>query len=440
MKRAVRPKPPCLPFALLAGGVALLPFAAGAQTPLVSSYSTRDGHIVSYVLGCASVDGTFTAQPCGISGYPIHVTVDGGGVGGGSGGTPTTAAGSASAQLVGVQGGGQGALPVTVSAAALPLPTGAATAANQPRLGADGGGLAHVTNPGVPDVPVSAQTLALGTAGNTVTIATGNAEGTLSFTVTGLSASGATLQPRAANDGGTVYGTASVFGGTAAAPNTAIVADGTYSMAIAGHTQVQLAVAAAGTGSATVKGNLSGASRLITLGNALPPGGSHLGSVNVDNLPAVQAVSAASLPLPAGAATAANQAALNTDGGSQVHVTNLPAMQLVSGTVNVGAFPQAARSSAWADASFSAGTAASVPAGLAAVAARTGLHVWNLGAATACLNYTAAAAASGSGCAAGSVPIPAGSAYLEDQPGNVSPEAISLVCAGSACPLTIKVR
>ena len=33
-----------------------------------------------------------------------------------------------------------------------------------------------------------------------------------------------------------------------------------------------------------------------------------------------------------------------------------------------------------------------------------------------------------------------GSAYLEDQPGNVSPEAISLVCTVAACPLTIKVR
>jgi hypothetical protein len=44
------------------------------------------------------------------------------------------------------------------------------------------------------------------------------------------------------------------------------------------------------------------------------------------------------LPLPTGAATAANQPALNGDGGALAHVTNFPATQVVSGTVtaNVG--------------------------------------------------------------------------------------------------------
>ncbi len=98
------------------------------------------------------------------------------------------------------------------------------------------------------------------------------------------------------------------------------------------------------------------------------------------------------------------------------------------------------RSAAWTDASFTATASATTPSALAAVAARAGLHVWNLGTVTVCLNYSAMAVASGGGCAVGSVPIPAGSAYLEDQAGNVSPEAISLVCAGASCPLTIKVR
>jgi hypothetical protein len=43
-------------------------------------------------------------------------------------------------------------------------------------------------------------------------------------------------------------------------------------------------------------------------------------------------VSAASLPLPAGAATSANQPALNGDGGSLAHVTNFPATQAVTPT------------------------------------------------------------------------------------------------------------
>ncbi len=53
-------------------------------------------------------------------------------------------------------------------------------------------------------------------------------------------------------------------------------------------------------------------------------------SVDVGNFPATQAVSAASLPLPSGAATAANQPALNADGGALAHVTNFPVTQAVS--------------------------------------------------------------------------------------------------------------
>lgn len=41
-------------------------------------------------------------------------------------------------------------------------------------------------------------------------------------------------------------------------------------------------------------------------------------------------IGATSLPLPAGASTAALQPALNADGGALVHVTNLPATQAVS--------------------------------------------------------------------------------------------------------------
>jgi hypothetical protein len=43
-------------------------------------------------------------------------------------------------------------------------------------------------------------------------------------------------------------------------------------------------------------------------------------------------VSATSLPLPAGAATAANQPAINADGGALAHVTNFPSTQAISAT------------------------------------------------------------------------------------------------------------
>ena len=48
-------------------------------------------------------------------------------------------------------------------------------------------------------------------------------------------------------------------------------------------------------------------------------------------------VTAAALPLPSGAATAALQPAINGDGGALAHVTNFPATQTVTGTVNVQA-------------------------------------------------------------------------------------------------------
>ena len=302
MNRAPRPKErPTIPLVLSLLG-ALLPAAVRAQSPMASTYATRDGRILGTVLSCPSQDGTFTAQPCGVGGAPLHVQVD-------SGPATTAAAvpGRASAQVIGVQGGGAGALPVAVAQSGtwtLALPSGA-----------------HVS----------------------------------------------------LDAGGNVIG--------------AVQQSGAW-------------------------------------------------SVNVGNLPATQAVSATALPLPAGAAVAALQPALNADGGALVHLAN----PLPAGTASIGTVVEANRSAAWLDASFTVTSTASSPAVLAAVASRIGLHVWNLGTATVCLNYTTTAQASGAGCAAGSVPIAAGSAWLEDQPGNVSPEAVSLVCAAASCPLTIKVR
>ena len=410
--------------AVVLAGAMLLPVAVRAQIPVSSTYATRDGRVVASVLGCASTDGSFTAQPCGVAGYPLHVQVDN------AGGAQTSSPGAASGQLTGVQGGGPGALPVAVSqsggwtlalpngshvmldaganviggvaqsgpwsvsvnnlpavravsAASLPLPAGAATAAGQPAINGDGGSLVHVMN-----LPT--------TQAVSGTVSVANLPATQAVTAASL--------PLPA-------------GAAIAASQPALNADGGALAHVANFPAMQ-----------AVSGSVS-------VGN-FPATQAVSGAVNVSNLPATQAVSAAALPLPAGAATAANQAAVNADGGSQVHLVNaLPAGGNTIGTVVV-----TNRSASWTDASFTATATANSPASLAAVAARVGLHVWNLGSATACLNYAATAAASGGGCAPGSVPIPGGSAYLEDQPGNVSPDAISLVCAGAACPLTIKVR
>ena len=393
---------------------------------MAQSYATRDGRAPTFVLACVSTDGTFSAQPCGVAGYPVHVVVDGGGgTGSAASTTPTTAPGTASAQLVGVQGGGANALPVSVTdsavaqvavqtqlaAAALGTPndaaaTSAGTVVAQLRriaallaampngaLNADGGQQVHVTNLATvqavtaPDVRMGAQSLPLNTAGNAVSFAL-NGQATLGLSFAGVSGSNATLLISGSSDGGVTYiNLPTYFPSNPAqyAINLYVVGDTAAQVPAAGLTSIRISVYVAGTGTAVIT--------------------------------------------PSAAA-----------GASVVAVANLPATQVVSGTINVGALPAAARSGAWVDASATITATATVPLGLASVTSRVGLHVWNLGTATACLNYTAAAATSGSGCATGSVPIAPGAAYLEDQPGNVSPEAISLVCTGASCPLTIKMR
>jgi hypothetical protein len=159
-------------------------------------------------------------------------------------------------------------LPATqgISAAALPLPAGAATAANQPALNADGGGLAHVTN----------------------------------FPATQTIAGAVT-----ANDGG-----AAITG--AAMPSGGLGLTGWLS---------------------AIWSKLSGTLAVSWTGQSVAATQSGAWSVAVNNLAATQAISAAALPLPAGAATAANQPALNADGGGVAHVTKFPATQTIAGAV-----------------------------------------------------------------------------------------------------------
>ena len=78
----------------------------------------------------------------------------------------------------------------------------------------------------------------------------------------------------------------------------------------------------------------------VTALPSLPAGSNAIGSVSVSNLPATQPVSAAALPLPTGAATAANQAAPGTAGTPSAAVLSVQgvaggAAQPVSGTLTV---------------------------------------------------------------------------------------------------------
>lgn len=224
-----------------------------------------------------------------------------------------------------------------VSAASLPLPAGAATAANQPALNADGGALAHVTNFPATQ-PVSAASLPLPTGaaqetgGNLATLAartpalgqatmansrpvviasdqsvnvmapdvrgTGtlnsatsnaaysvainNGEGTTSFAVTGLTASGATLGIEASDDGGTTW--AAVNG---IAPGTGVLfstltADQQFRVNSGGRTNVRLRVSATGTGTITIASNASSASSAVAMSSPLPAGTNLIGKCGID--------------------------------------------------------------------------------------------------------------------------------------------------------------
>ena len=91
-------------------------------------------------------------------------------------------------------------------------------------------------------------------------------------------------------------------------------------------------------GGVGIRGWLSG---LYGIGTSILTALGGILKVNVQNaslavtgtfFPATQPVSVIALPLPTGAATAANQPAINADGGALSHVMNFPAMQAISAT------------------------------------------------------------------------------------------------------------
>ena len=165
---------------------------------------------------------------------------------------------------------------------------------------------------------------------------------------------------------------------------------------------------------------------------------------HVTNFPATQPVSAASLPLPAGAAVSALQPALNADGGALAHVTNFPATQPVSAaalplpanaaqetggnlatiaaalagalTTQPAAHTTTANSTSG---TLTAGTAANI---LPANASRRKVVVTNNGSATMFLSWYGAAAANVG------IQVAAGASYFDDNPFNT---ALSAYCASA---------
>jgi hypothetical protein len=125
----------------------------------------------------------------------------------------------------------------------------------------------------------ASQTLNAATLNAAVTLQL-NGQGSVGFTFTGLTASGATLTYEQSNDGGTTWtGVNEVNAGTGI-PAATRTADGQTRVSVSGRTGLRVRVSTVGTGTITVATNISVREAIVTLGSPLPPGTNLIGGIN----------------------------------------------------------------------------------------------------------------------------------------------------------------
>lgn len=107
-------------------------------------------------------------------------------------------------------------------------------------------------------------TIAAATANAAYTVALGNGEGVVGFSVSGLTASGATLIAEATNNSGAYVAINTILPGSGALSQT-IAADGNYRVNAAGHDNVRLRVSTAGSGTIAVGSVASSGQGLVAL-------------------------------------------------------------------------------------------------------------------------------------------------------------------------------
>ena len=220
-----------------------------------------------------------------------------------------------------------GNLPATQAVTGSVTVLGVATAVNQPSLNADGGALAHIVNFPVTQPISGSVTIANLPATQPVSgsVSVGNFPSTQAvsgaISVSNFPATQA------------VSGTVSVAGVATAASQPALNADGGALAHIVNFPVTQPVSGSVTIANLPVTQPVSGS---ISVGN-FPSTQAVSGAISVSNFPATQAVSGAVNV--AGVATAANQPALNIDGGALAHVMNFPPTQPVSGTVTVSNLP-----------------------------------------------------------------------------------------------------
>ena len=108
------------------------------------------------------------------------------------------------------------------------------------------------------------QTLAASAVGNAVVLGSGGA-GTLSVTLAGLGASGASVAFSASDNGGASYYPVGGVSGAANTRTTTAAADGSYTFSMSGRTAIQIAVSVAGVGTIAASYTTSAGVRVVTV-------------------------------------------------------------------------------------------------------------------------------------------------------------------------------
>jgi hypothetical protein len=388
---------------------------AGTGFPTASAPGTP-GTQLTTIQGSPSgtavpVSGVFyqSTQPVSLATLPALTTGAAtiGIVNAGIGFPSLTAAGTSGANLVTVQGSPTGVpQPVTgtfyqtvqpISATGLPLPTGAATSANQIVPGTAGVSSSQV---------ISVQGIASGTAQDVRLNQGGNVPNVVNIGGDG----------NGSNTGLVTWAWPLIFNGTTwdrlrgvgGAVNTIVTGTAAISAASlplpsgAATSALQPSLGTAGSPSANV----------ITV-----QGITSMTPFKVDGSGVTQPVSAAALPLPTGAATSANQLV----GGSAISATNpLPttagqfARTDKSGTITAGGTAQNA---------FATGNATH------------GFYFQNISTVAMYIRDDGTAASAGSG----SILVPANGGYYESPPLSTPTSALSVFCATTASAYTCKV-
>lgn len=238
-----------------------------------------------------------------------------------------------------------------VSAATLPLPAGAATSAGQATINADGGSLVHIVNfPALQNVggTITSNMGTTGGLGLDASLQQIKAAIQATVSLTGTIWYDATVTPpvffvrRETDASGILAITWETPAGSVTLPTVANLqpisnAQGianeniTYSASAAGSGYVagDILIHAFGIDTATTPQSIA-YSLWMNAGPSVASGTIITAPIGGTYAQATQAISAAALPLPTGAATFAGQPIINADGGAQAHIMNFPAIQPVS--------------------------------------------------------------------------------------------------------------